>query len=55
MRALCRAAESLAIEGIRHRHPRASEREIRLRLAALRYGEDTMRRVFGWDPSVEGW
>lgn len=54
-RSLCRAAESLAIEGIRRRHPNAPEHEIRMRLAALRYGEETMIRVFGWDPSVRGW
>jgi hypothetical protein len=31
------------------------EREIRLRLAALRLGRDVMVRVFDWDPEREGW
>lgn len=44
------AAEELARAGIRERHPKASEREIDLRLGALRLGRDTMIRVFGWDP-----
>jgi hypothetical protein len=30
------------------------ERELRLRLAALRLDADTMRTVFGWDPAVHG-
>jgi hypothetical protein len=41
--------------GIRERHPTASERELRLRLAALKYGRDLMVRACGWDPDVEGW
>jgi hypothetical protein len=34
--------------------PDLPERELRLRLAALRLDRDTMVRVFGWDPDVEG-
>ena len=34
--------------------PQLSERELRLRLAALRLDRDTMVRVFGWDPDIEG-
>jgi len=34
--------------------PDLSERELRLRLAALRLDRDTMMRAFGWDPDVEG-
>ena len=32
-----------------------SEREMRLRLASLRLGRDTMVKVFGWDPEEKGW
>ena len=35
--------------------PAIPEREVRLRLAALRLGRDLMIRAFGWDPEVEGW
>ena len=52
---LTRTANALAEAGIRMRHPRASDEEVRLRRAALVLGRDTMLRVFGWDPDVEGW
>jgi hypothetical protein len=29
--------------------------EMRLRLAALRLGRETMIRMFGWDPDEKGW
>ena len=31
------------------------EREMRLRLGALRLGRETMVKVFGWDPDEKGW
>jgi hypothetical protein len=34
----------------RQTHPRATEREIFLRVAAHRLDRDTMIRVYGWDP-----
>lgn len=49
---LCRGAEELALAGLRMRHPGASERELRLRLAATRFDRETMIRVFGWDPAA---
>jgi hypothetical protein len=49
------AAQALARAGIRARHPDAGEREIRLRLAALRLDRETMIRWFGWDPEIEGY
>ncbi len=52
---LARLADDAALVGIRERHPAASEREQRLRLAALKYGRDLMVKAFGWDPLVEGW
>jgi hypothetical protein len=36
--ALSREVQALALVGIRHRHPQASERECFLRLAALKLG-----------------
>lgn len=32
-----------------------SEHEMRLRLASLRLGRETMVKVFGWDPEEKGW
>jgi len=47
---------TMALAGIRHRHgPNLSERETRLRLAALWLDRDTMIKVYGWDPEVEGY
>lgn len=45
-----RASEEMALAGLRRRHPELSEKELRLRLAALRLGSATMVEVFGWDP-----
>jgi hypothetical protein len=41
-----RAVMALALAGIRTRHPQASDRECFLRLAAIRLGADTTRRVY---------
>lgn len=38
----------------RRRHPHASEREIKLRVASRRIPADLMRDAFGWDPDIEG-
>ena len=38
VRQLTRATQALALAGIRQRHPHASERECRLRLAVLKLG-----------------
>ncbi len=46
------AVLELAEEGIRRRHPTASEREVFLRRVALTLDADTMVKVFGWDPSA---
>jgi len=35
--------------------PDLSERELRLRLAALWLDRETMIEVYGWDPEVEGY
>jgi hypothetical protein len=38
----------------RLRHPDASEREIKLRVASRRIPAHLMRAAFGWDPDKEG-
>ena len=48
--ALTDATRQLAAIGIRERFPHASDREVALRLAAMRLTRETMIRVFGWDP-----
>ena len=47
---LNRQARTLALAGQRIRHPDATERELRLRVAATRHDRETMIRAFGWDP-----
>jgi hypothetical protein len=44
-------AEALGFAGLRLRYPDASERELRLRLASMRYDRETMIKAFGWDPA----
>ena len=48
------AALTLARSRIRRWYGDISEREMRIRLAALWLGPETMRRVYGWDPSTKG-
>jgi hypothetical protein len=50
-RQLSRATQELALAGLRHRHPQASVRELRLRLAATRLDHETLRAAFGWTDS----
>lgn len=45
---LTRAACTLALAGLRARHPAADERELLLRLAVLRLGAETTSRAYGW-------
>jgi len=45
----------MALAGIRARYGEIPEHEAKLRLASLWLGRDTMVRVFGWDPEVEGY
>lgn len=50
------AAEAMAAARIRSRYGRdISERELRLRLAALHLDRETMIEVFDWDPEKEGY
>ena len=49
------AVEALAAARIREQYgPEISDRELELRLAALRLDRETMVRVFGWDPKARG-
>jgi hypothetical protein len=53
---LNQAVEEMAAARIRAQYgPDLSERELRLRLAALRLDRSTMIRLFGWDPEIEGY
>jgi hypothetical protein len=48
--------EELAAARIKARYgPDLSERELRLRLAALWIDRETMVRAFGWDPEIQGY
>jgi hypothetical protein len=52
---LQKAADHLAMAGIRRRHADASVAEERLRLAALKYPRTLMIDAFGWDPRTRGY
>ena len=52
---LQRSTDLFAVSGIQLRHPAATEREVRLRLAALKYGREFVLQQFGWDPDQHGW
>ena len=54
VQALNEAVLQMAAARIRQQYEPASERELRLRVAALWLGDETMRRVFDWDPEVQG-
>ena len=48
---LTTALRELSLQGLRLRHPHASDEELRLREAAQRLGRDLMIRAYGWDPA----
>jgi len=50
---LTRMTNQLARAGIRMRHPHATNREVELRLMALRVDREAMVRFLGWDPERE--
>ena len=53
--ALNRDVQIMAEAATRRRYPAATDREVFLRLAALRNGRDLSIAAYGWDPEVEGW
>jgi len=46
---------ALSIAGLRARYPEASEEELKKRYAALVLDRETVIKVYGWDPEVEGY
>lgn len=50
---LMRATRELSALRIRTEHPELSPREVQVRVAALIYGRDLVRRATGIDPGVE--
>lgn len=54
IQALNEGVLQLAAARIRQQYSPATEQELRLRLAALWLDDETMRRVFDWDPVVRG-
>jgi len=55
VRKLNRGLIALSAAGIRSRHGSIDDRELSLRLAALRLPREVMIRVFDWDPEREGY
>jgi hypothetical protein len=47
---LCSAVRTGALAGLRHRHPEATEAELRVRLAVRLYGRAEATRLFGEVP-----
>jgi hypothetical protein len=47
-------ARELGRLGIKRDHPEASEQEVTMRLASRFLDRETMIRVYGWDPELEG-
>ena len=54
IQALNEGVLQMAAARIRQQYEPRTERELRLRVAALWLDDDTMRRVFDWDPEVQG-
>jgi hypothetical protein len=53
---LNRTTMLMALAGIRMRYGEGlPERELQIRLAALWLDRETMIKVYGWDPEVEGY
>ena len=52
---LNRTLVKLSAARIRQQYGDIPEEEMRLRLAALRLGRETMIKMFGWDPEEKGW
>jgi hypothetical protein len=56
VRDLNRTVLTLAVAGIRLRHGKdVPESELQLRLAAFWLDRETMIRLHGWDPEIEGY
>lgn len=53
--ALNRTLETLATARLHAQYGEMTNRELRLRLAALRLDREVMVSVFGWDPEKQGY
>jgi hypothetical protein len=53
--AMIKATRSLAMAGLKDRHPQASGEELRKRFAALVLDRETVIRIYNWDPDIEGY
>lgn len=53
--AMTAACRRLALVGLRDRYPQATEEELQRRLAAVVLDRETVIKVYGWDPEVEGY
>jgi hypothetical protein len=53
--ALTQMVQKMALSRIRLQYGDVSERELRLRLAALWLPRETMIELFNWDPEIEGY
>jgi len=54
MLAMGHTVNELARADLRMRYPEATPREIELRLRSRSLDRETMLRVFGWDPDLQG-
>ena len=52
---LIETARQLALAGLRKRYPDADEEELKKRYAALVLDKETVIKVYGWDPDIEGY
>ena len=50
---MSQTARDLTLAGLRHRHPGASERELRFRLAELLFDTETARQLCDWQPEED--
>lgn len=52
---MTKGVQQFALARIQKQYPHATEREQQLRLASLWLGKEVMKKVFGWDPELEGY
>ncbi len=52
---LIETGRQLALAGLRERYPNADEEELNKRYAALVLDKETVIKVYGWNPDIEGY
>lgn len=45
----------LSFAGLKNRYPQASPEDLKKRYAALVLDRETVMKVYGWDPKIEGY